>query len=627
VNRNPRDKAAKSACISVALLTTCLLFQSATSTADQQVEHLLQKSALEQLAIVGLVKDYPDVMIPMRDGVRLSTAVYIPRDAQGRLPTVLVRTPYPRGVYSIAKMVRPLIDGGYVVVMQNERGTNGSEGDFHLLGGARKDGYDTISWIVAQDWSNGSVGTFGCSSPGENQMALSAENHPALKAMVPLAAGAGIGDFPGIMSQGLFYKGGVPSLPLAGWFNSWGYTHRPHLDPSLSDDERNRLEAVYALKEGVIWTAPQLQHLPSKDILRASGTPTTDWDTFILREPGDNAWKLGDWLTKDDHPRVPALIVSSWYDIGATEELAAFEYQQDKAPNQYLLFGPAGHCSMGTETAHTLVGARDVGDGRYDYMSLYLRWFDYWLKGIPNGVLDRARVEYYLPGSNQWRTSSVWPPASKTITMFLDSRGHANTRGGDGTLRPTPASNTGQDVFVYNPLDPVPTAGGGLEVRGASPVAADQASVEAREDVLVYTSGVLEHNLDVVGNVHARFHVSTSVPDTDLTLRIVDVYPDGSAFNIGDTILRLRYRAGASMPRPMTPGKIYAIDMPQIATANRFPAGHRIRIQISSSNFPLYERNMNTGQKNSESSEAVVANTNVHHGLRYDSRIDLPVVE
>jgi putative CocE/NonD family hydrolase len=610
----------------LAVASVALMSMSSGLGAAPQVEHLLQKSAVAQMGLEGLVEDIPDAMVPMRDGVRLSTAVYIPKNAAGHLPTVMIRTPYPRGVYSSAAVVRPLIENGYVVVIQNERGTSGSEGEFHVLGGARKDGYDTIDWIVAQSWSNGNVGAFGCSSPGENQMALSAENHPALKAIIPVAAGAGIGEFPGIMSQALIYKGGVPSFVMAGWFNSWGYIHRPHLSPTLSDDERNRVLDAYALKEGVIWTMPSFSHLPSKDILRANGTPPTDWDTFILREPGDKAWRSGDWLTQYDQPRAPALFVSSWYDVGATEELKAFEYQQDKAPNQFIVFGPTGHCGMGSETAHTLVGMRDVGDARYDYLKLYLSWFDYWLKGTHNGVLDRPRVQYFLPGANEWRTSSVWPPQGKTLSLYLNSGGHANTRKGDGVLQLRPPSKSTTDQFRYNPLDPVPTAGGGLDVRGAGAVVADQASVEGREDVLVYTSDVLDKDLDVVGNIRARLYVSSSVKDTDLTFRLVDVSPDGTAFNIGDTILRLRYRNGAATPQLMTRGEIYPVDMPDIATANRFPAGHRVRIQVSSSNFPLYERNLNTGGRNAESVDAVIAETRLHHGSGHLSRIDLPVV-
>jgi hypothetical protein len=612
-------------------VTGALIFFGVVGTAFAKNEPypVFGESWVSELGVAGTVQYWPQVMVPMRDGVRLSTDILLPKDARRPYPTVLVRTPYPKGGTfargSEQRLLQELINGGYAIVVQSERGAFPSEGEYHYLSNARHDGYDTVEWIVKQPWSNGRIATYGCSSPAENQMAVSAANPPGLVAMIPKAAGAGIGHFPGTWNQGLFYDGGIPEFEFIPWYHSWAGIYRLQAPKSLSDEERSRLMQFYLQT----WQnppdmplLPAAWHLPVKDILRTIGTPSSDWDTFIQRTPGDPAWRHEEMLTMYDHPREPALIVSSWHDIGTWPEIKEFEYEQSRAPNQFLIMGPTGHCLMGTETSHTMVGQEDVGDARFDYNAVYMQWFNHWLKGQHDGALSRPKVEYYLINASKWLTAASWPPAGVAHRLYLNSGRGANSVFGDGTLETTLPKRAGSDSYRNDPADPVPTIN-----RYFQPdIVADQKLVAARHDVLVYTSSPLQNNLDVVGDVTANLYVSTSVKDTDLMLRLVDVFPDGRAFNVRDEVLRLRYRNGFQSPELMAPGKVYSINLQGIVTATRFGRGHRIRIEITSSNFPLLERNLNTGGDNEAGVKFDVANISIYHGGAHASYVTLPVL-
>lgn len=608
-----------------------LAFVGIAATASPQNEPypVFGESWVSELGVAGSVQYWPQLMVPMRDGVRLSTDVLLPKDAKPPYPTVLVRTPYPKGGTfargSDLRLLQELIDGGYAVVVQNERGAFPSQGDYHFLSNARLDGYDTVEWVVKQPWSNGRVATYGCSSPAENQMALSAANPPGLVATTPKAAGAGIGQFPGTWNQGLFYDGGIPEFEFIPWYHSWAWIHRLQPPKNLSDAERSRLMQFYLQtwqNPPDIPLLPLAWHLPVKDILQSIGTPDSDWDTFIQRTPGDPAWQHEEALTMHDHPREPALLVSSWHDIGTWPEIKEFEYEQSRVPNQFLIMGPTAHCLMGTETAHTMVGEEDVGDARFDYNAVYMQWFDHWLKGEHNGALSRPKVEYYLINASKWLTAASWPPPAVAHRLYLDSSRGANSVFGDGMLEASLPKRDGSDSYRYDPADPVQTSNWDFQPN----VIADQQLVAERHDVLVYTSAPLPSNLDVVGDVTAKLYVSNSVRDTDLMLRLVDVFPDGRAYNVRDEVLRLRYRDGFRSPELMIPGKVYPVDLQGIVTATRFGRGHRIRIQITSSNFPLLERNLNTGGDNEAGVKFDVANVSIYHGGNHASYVTLPVL-
>jgi putative CocE/NonD family hydrolase len=299
--------------------------------------------------------------------------------------------------------------------------------------------------------------------------------------------------------------------------------------------------------------------------------------------------------------------------------------------NQYLVIAPTLHCAFTRATENTVVGERSMGDARLPYNDLTYGWFDYWLKGEENGMKESMpRVRYFTMGSNQWQTSDTWPPKeAQMVTYYLDSKGKANSRLGDGKLSTKKTGKDNPDTFQYDPMDPLNSYGGnvcctGNAVQGGS---FDQQEMELREDILVYTSEPLENGIEVSGFIHAKLFLSSDVKDTDLTIKLIDVYPDGKAYNLDETIQRVRYREGYEKEVFMESGKVYEINMTPMSTSNYFEKGHRIRIEVSSSNFPRFDRNMNTGGNNYDETEGVVATNTIHHSSRYPSSISLPIVK
>ena len=587
-------------------------------------------AAWEHSGLTSVATLEREVMVPMRDGVRLSTAVIRPKEGSGPVPTILVRTPYtkdPELDENVA--MRTLVGRGYAFVIQNERGTGWSQGTHRFLVGARNDGYDTISWIVQQPWSNGRVGTLGCSSTAEHQLGLASMNHPAHKAMVAMGPGSAIGDFSGLKTMGGFYKGGVPMIEYARWYSVNGLSHWPQLPADISHEERARLARMFSpwpskeansmFKE--LFKQSVLQ-LPSQDILRRIDNPETDFETFIRLSPADPKWRDFDYIRSGDHPRVPALYVDAWHDFTGSGTVKLFEYVQS-TPNQFLIMAPTGHCEMEEATENTMVGERLMGDARYDYAGLIVKWFDHWLKDEPNDVLNRPKIQMFMMGANAWKTYPAWPvPEAKPLRLYLHSEGRANSVLGNGELSMSQPAQERPDTLTSDPIHPVPSAGGG----DAKPNVQDQTAVELREDVLVYSTDVLKEGVALAGDLEVVAYVSSTSPDADLAMKLVDVYPDGRAFNVSDTMLRLRYRDGFEKPTLMKPGAIYRAELKGMLTSNYFAPGHRIRIHFAGSNFPLYERNLQTGGKNYDETQATVATIQIHHSVEHPSLIQFPVV-
>jgi putative CocE/NonD family hydrolase len=298
--------------------------------------------------------------------------------------------------------------------------------------------------------------------------------------------------------------------------------------------------------------------------------------------------------------------------------------------NQLVIISPAVHCASEGARARTIVGERDMGDARLRYWDTYLRWFDYWLKGVDDGITSMPKVQYYVMGKNEWRTATEWPvPGVRYVQYYLGSGGQANGRDGDGVLGPTVVTRAGRDLFTYDPGNPVPSRGGTVCCTGNpkdQPGAFDQSDIESRPDVLVYTSAPLERGLEVVGPVKAVLYVSSDAKDTDITVKLTDVLPDGRSFNVLEAIQRLRYRDGFDRHVWMERGKIYRIEIDLHATAHYFAPGHRIRLDVSSSSFPLYDRNLNTGGKNYDETAWLKAENVIYHSPRYPSHIVLPLL-
>lgn len=558
------------------------------------------------------VFDY--LMLPMRDGVRLATIVIRPK-AKGRFPTILERTPYVAN--GLARTYGPLFESNYVVLIQFERGSNFSEGSFRFLHNTTNDAEDTLSWVAAQPWSNGRVGAEGCSSTAENQLLLGARGHPALKALVPMSSGAGIGAIPGVRSQGLFYKGGVPSLGTWSlWYAPFGYIERPGLPKDLSPEEQrsalryygvtvpNFMDAKYAER-----LAESVRKAPSRDVLHRMQTPASEFEDFVSAGPADRIWRSPDFITSADTGATPALNINGWGDVGAYETLKLFEFQQHH-PDQYLIMAPSGHCSMTRTSRDAKFGERPIGNSEFPYGEIVKGWFDRFLKEDAKAWKPMPKVQVFLLGANTWLTGDRWPlKETRASRLYLAGAGDANSLWGDGRLEPASSAKSAVDHFLSDPTNPVPSLAGGL----FEPVR-DQRQVEARQDVLVYSTAALQKGLTIAGDLRATLYVSVDTKDTDLAVKLVDVYPDGTAYNVQTGMLRLRYRDGFEKPKLLTPGQVYKVEVGGMATANYFAPGHRLRIEIAGSDFPNSDRNWNTGGRNELETAGAIANIAVHHG-------------
>jgi uncharacterized protein len=439
---------------------------------------------------------------------------------------------------------------------------------------------------------------------------IAAERHPAHVAMIPQAGGAAMGPV---------RAGGAFTLSAA-----------VGLYPSAGTKDRTDGQVRIPLPEG-------LYHLPTADIMRHYGVGPTDWEDLLTKPLHDPWWRTHGYITDNDSFATPALLVNSWYDFGEDVTLQLFDLMQRNAvdertrEHQYVIMSPMTHCESERATENTRVGELDVGDARLPYWQIYLDWFDHWLKGVDNGVTAMPRVQYYVMGANEWRSADEWPvPEARPTRFYLRSGGAAGERMDDGVLSPRPpTTHEPSDRYVYDPGDPVPSRGGPLCCTGNPPDrpgAYDQSDLEQRADVLVYTTPSLDEPLDVVGPLHATLYISSSAPDTDFTVKLVDVHPDGRAFNVQEGITRARYREGFDRTVWMRPGEVYEVEVDLRATAYRFRAGHRLRIEVSSSNFPTFDRNLNTGGDNVTETEWRIAENAIHHSPAHPSHLLLPVV-
>ena len=618
--------------------------------ADVVAKRLATEQELESIAIVDR-----KVMVPMSDGKRMATDIYRPKDESKKYPIIFVRTPYnfnfwdvqnglPRDMTSELEAVKR----GYIYVEMNERGHFFSEGNYDILGAPLSDGSDAITWMSSQPWADGKVGTIGCSSTAEWQLGVAALGNPAFTTMIPEGFGAGVGRVGPYYEQGNWYRGGAVQLLFVAWLYGEQNQVRPMFPPNTSQQDLIRVSKSFDLAQQmppVDWSKA-LQHLPEKDIMKAvdgpkgifaDTMPVPTEGAMIERTPNSPAWYSGG-LWQDNKPiNIPGLWFMSWYDVSIGPNLAAYNFvrrtaKPEVANEQYAVIAPTLHCSYKRATEHTVVGERDMGDARLDYDALTYGWFDHFLKGENNGILEKnPKVRYYTMGLNKWQTSNTWPPeGAQPMTLYLGSDGKANSLHGDGTLSAKQPSADHPDSFVYDPMVPVPSYGGNVCCTGNAVTggAFDQRNMEARNDILVYTSQPLKEAIEVSGPIEPTLYVSSDVKDTDITIKLIDVLADGTAYNLDETIQRLRYRDGYDNPPVwMETGKVYKVTLQPMTTSNYFPAGHRIRVEISSSNFPRFDRNMNTGGKNYDEATGVIAHNSVHHSAEFASKIVLTVVK
>jgi len=565
-----------------------------------------------------------NVPVPMRDGVVLFADVYRPA-GPGPYPTLLQRTPYDKqNVGASVPFIFRAAESGYAVVVQDVRGRFASEGAFLAFVNERQDGYDTLEWLSAQPWCNGNIGMFGGSYVGLTQWQAAISGHPALKAIAPNITAA---DY----HAGWAYQGGAFQL---GFNLSW--TSVLAINTVLRKRKEDpAAEAIYqALLDSADNLSEEFTHLPLAGHAILS-TFAPYYDDWVNHPMYDDFWANLDVSTRHDALNVAALNIGGWYDIFQKGTIDNFTGMRAKSPaavreRQHLVLGPWNHSGMARGNP---IGAYDFGmrstGGVIDADGAQLRWFDRWLRGIENGVDDEPPVRLFVMGSNQWRDEREWPLArTDWQEWFLHSGGRANSLNGDGALnRELPASEP-PDSYVYNPRDPVPTMGGGLCCNAvvSQGGAYDQRPVEARGDVLVYTTPPLDQPVEVTGPVKLILCASSSAPDTDWTAKLVDVSPCGYARNLTDGILRARFRTSMHEGTPIMPGDVIEYEIDLWSTSNTFLPGHRIRLEVSSSNFPRFDRNPNTGELPGRSAEMVNALQTVFHSSEHLSRLVLPVI-
>lgn len=555
-----------------------------------------------------------DVQTSMRDGTILRSDVYMP-SGKGPFPTLVTRTPYNKLQSNMVPIYQGLVDSGYAVVAQDIRGRWASEGEFHPMFNRDckdgQDGYDTIEWAANQPWSNSRVGTFGYSYASWTQWAHARMKPPHLVTMFTGGFAPRSTDW---MLGGVFR----PGRQLQWTLGSMAPDTQRFLDSPqgpTSVEEYSHLE-THVYREKWLW------YLPYGDLpLEAIGglrDRFRDWLAHI----NEDVFNIDGSYEQID---IPVHHRTGWYDrLSRTVDLFLGMREKgrtERARNsQRLIVGPWTH----TNDLTRKTGDIDFGpEAEVDYFSLIVPWFDYWLKGVQNGVMDTAPVRLFVMGANKWRDEEEWPLSRARATDFyLGSGGRANTPMGDGALSLEPQSDGTSDSYTYDPRDPVMS----LFAYSGHDEPHDNRVLDRRRDVLVYQTGPLERPIEVTGVPVLKLYASSTATDTDFIARLIDVHPDGYAQNLCYGVVRARYREGLDQSTLMTPGEVYRFVIELLPTSNLFKPGHRIRLDISSSDFPNFDRNHNTGQEDWAHPELRPAQQTIFHDASHPSRLTLPIV-
>jgi putative CocE/NonD family hydrolase len=579
----------------------------------------------------SIIVDY-NVPATMRDGVVLRTDVYRPA-REGKYPALLQRTPYNKAFLPWVIFTMDVIRtarAGYVVVVQDVRGRWQSQGDtFSPYANEFTDGYDSVEWTATLPYCDGNVGMFGYSYYGLTQWQAAVMQPPHLKAFFPFASAM---DF-------FNRRGGALELSVAvSWTLLLGAPNalvRAKLGkPDLGSEYLSLVDQIDHLEDA--FKALPLTDLPVMRL--ADGRLAPYFQETLKHDIYDDYHKQRSVIDKHDRVQAPAFIHTGWYDLLLGSDLEHFARTKKEAKsaiareNTHLVVGPWTHLGILDSVGGLHFGLASSTlalELKGDLTSLHLKWFDFWLKGVKNDMDKEPPVKIFVMGDNVWRHENEWPLSRAQYTPFyLHSDGKANSRHGDGRLSADKPGEEAVDRYTYDPRDPVPTRGGNHILplhypRG--PV--NQIEIEERSDVLVYSTDVLSRDIEVTGPIVVRLYASTDAPDTDFTAKLVDVYPDGRAFNIADGIIRARYRNGNDVrPSPVRPNTVveYAIDL--VATSIVFKAGHRMRVEISSSNFPRFDRNPNTGDLAHEAKYLASAAQTIFHDSDHPSHVVLPII-
>jgi putative CocE/NonD family hydrolase len=554
-----------------------------------------------------------NIPIIMRDGVTLFADIYYPKGDQ-KFPVLLMRSPYDKTHSEFMSYLHPewYARQGYIVVTQDSRGKYLSEGEFHPFHYERQDGLDTIEFVKKLPKSSGKIGMYGFSYVGATQL------HPALDNPEGLTAIA-------------------PAFTNDGYYEDWSYTHGAtklaflqSWSAFLSLDQATRKgkpESARKLMKINTTIKEEYDHLPLTDHPLIDKEITSFYYEWLKHPTFDNYWNKWHLGNKYNDFQLPSLHIGGWYDTFIEGTLRNFTGMSKYNPNQKLVIGPWYHMPW-----TNFVGDIYFGEAANNVIDdLQVRWYDHWLKEEQNGIMDEPPVSIFVMGENKWRQEQEWPLARTQFTpYFVHSKGRANSLNGDGFLSIEPPGLDIPDIYVYNPLDPVPSIGGHsccnpiLTPMGPK----DQRLVEGRNDVLVYTSEVLTEDLEVTGPVEAIIFASSSANDTDFTVKLVDVHPDGMAINLLEGIQRASYRESNENPQPIIPGKVYEYRFHVGSTSNLFKQGHKIRIEISSSNFPAFDVNLNNfrNDKDGTYGDSKIATQKVFHDEEHPTRVILPII-
>jgi hypothetical protein len=557
-----------------------------------------------------------NVAMKTRDGVTLRADIYRPA-GDGSFPVLLQRTPYNKD--NAADFARKAVARGFMVVVQDVRGRYTSEGEWYPFKHETDDGYDTVEWAAALPHSNGKVGMFGGSYVGATQMLAAVGFPPHLAAICPVVTASNY-------HENWTYQGGA----FEQWFNeSWttGLAQNTLQREILGGSNAIIGSTVLPLKKYPLFNV----HLDpgSADSTAKLAPYFQDWLDHPLY---DSYWQQ--WAIEEQYGsiQVPALTVAAWYDIFQGGSLRNFIGLKAHAGNQAardgqrLLITIGGHAGGGHK-----IGDIDFGPAaeEYDENAITLDWYDYLFLGKQNQFATEKPVRLFVMGENKWRYEDTWPlERAHQTSYFLHSAGRANSASGDGSISTDAAPAGSPDTYVYNPANPVPTVGGPLccDPMHLPAGPRDQKEVEARQDVLVYSTPPLEQDMEVTGPVTLDLFAKSSAVDTDFTAKLVDVWPNGFAQNLTEGILRARFRESTATAKPIEPGKVYEYKIDMWSTSNVFLKGHRIRLEVSSSNFPRFDRNLNTGKDDSTSANFVKATNTIYHDSEHPSALILPVV-
>jgi uncharacterized protein len=538
-----------------------------------------------------------DILLPMRDGTQLAANIFLPKTGRPS-PVILMRTPYGKMDEKFSEG-RHFAEAGYAMVVQDCRGRGTSQGTWDPFRYDGEDGFDTQEWIGHQPWCNGHIGTAGGSYVGWTQWAAAAHGSSYLTCMVPVVP------FTDAYHE-IVYLGGAFQLSLAfGWGAGVGGLK---IDPSKLPDA--------------------FRYLPLKSWDEQGDKRVAFLRDWVAHPTFDDYWRARSIAGRFDHVSVPVLNVGGWYDIFSQPTLQHIARVRHSSTNelarrnQFVVLGPWGHGVGGQKLGELDFGAA----AKMDLGKLQFDWFEYWLKHKDTGVQDWPAIRLFVMGENVWRNEGEWPLARTQFTpCYLHGAGHAATRQGDGTLSLTAPESEPGDPFTYDPTSPVPTKGGNNLV--GTPIGPfDQSTLEDRPDILVFTSAALDQPIEVTGPVKLILYASSTAKDTDFTAKLLDVAPDGKAYNLCDGIVRARYRDSFTQPTLIEPGKTYRFEIDLWVTSNLFQPGHRARLEVSSSNFPRFDRNPNTGHDFGADAELVKAEQTIYHDHEHPSHLLLPII-